>query len=156
TIDNTRLTRIKADDHLTINGEKRDHIKADYSLTVDNTMHQKLGQSLLMQAGHEVHIKSGAKIVLEAGSEITVKVGGSFVKIDAEGVTISGPTIKMNSGGQAGMGSGWAGQMPALPGDVSVPTPPPATISAGAVQKSMESMLPLVKSCPQTPKESKA
>ncbi|MGL5043797.1 MAG: type VI secretion system tip protein TssI/VgrG [Plesiomonas sp.] len=156
TIDNTRLTRIKADDHLTVNGEKRDHIKADYSLTVDNTMHQKLGQSLLMQAGHEVHIKSGAKIVLEAGSEITVKVGGSFVKIDAEGVTISGPTIKMNSGGEAGMGSGWAGQMPALPGDVSMPTPPPATIPAVAIQKSMASMAPLVKSCSHAPKGSKA
>ncbi|MGL6297323.1 MAG: type VI secretion system tip protein VgrG, partial [Plesiomonas sp.] len=127
-----------------------------YSLTVDNTMHQKLGQSLLMQAGHEVHIKSGAKIVLEAGSEITVKVGGSFVKIDAEGVTISGPTIKMNSGGEAGMGSGWAGQMPALPGDVSIPTPPPATIPAVAIQKSMASMAPLVKSCSQAPKGSKA
>ncbi|MGL6049757.1 MAG: type VI secretion system tip protein VgrG, partial [Aeromonas salmonicida] len=52
---------------------------------------------------------------------------GSFVKLDPSGVTMVGPTIKMNSGGSPGSGSGWAGQMPGLPGGVEVPayTPPP-------------------------------
>ena len=147
-IDNERVTRIKANDHLTVEGEKRDHIKADYSLTVDASLHQKLAQSLLVEAGQEVHIKAGNKIVLEAGSELTLKVGGSFVKVDPSGVTLVGPTIKMNSGGSPGSGSGWAGQMPGLPGVVKVPPAPPATIPASAIQKSMESMAPLVKPCP--------
>ncbi|MFM5184386.1 type VI secretion system tip protein VgrG [Aeromonas veronii] len=147
-IDNERVTRIKANDHLTVEGEKRDHIKADYSLTVDASLHQKLAQSLLVEAGQEVHIKAGNKIVLEAGSELTLKVGGSFVKVDPSGVTLVGPTIKMNSGGSPGSGSGWAGQMPGLPGAVKVPPTPPATIPASAIQKSMESMAPLVKPCP--------
>ncbi|WP_033138473.1 type VI secretion system tip protein TssI/VgrG, partial [Aeromonas finlandensis] len=111
-IDNERVTRIKANDHLTVEGEKRDHIKADYSLTVDASMHQKLGDSWLTQAGQEVHVKAGAKVVLEAGSEITVKVGGCFIKVDGGGVTMVGPTIKMNSGGGPGSGSGWAGKVP--------------------------------------------
>ncbi|MFM5523903.1 type VI secretion system tip protein TssI/VgrG, partial [Aeromonas jandaei] len=147
-IDNERVTRIKTNDHLTVEGEKRDHIKADYSLTVDASLHQKLAQSLLVEAGQEVHIKAGNKIVLEAGSELTLKVGGSFVKVDPSGVTLVGPTIKMNSGGSPGSGSGWAGQMPGLPGAVKVPPAPPATIPASAIQKSMESMAPLVKPCP--------
>ncbi|MDM5074656.1 type VI secretion system tip protein TssI/VgrG [Aeromonas bestiarum] len=147
-IDNERVTRIKANDHLTVEGEKRDHIKADYSLTVDASLHQKLAQSLLVEAGQEVHIKVGNKIVLEAGSELTLKVGGSFVKVDPSGVTLVGPTIKMNSGGSPGSGSGWAGQMPGLPGAVKVPPAPPATIPASVIQKSMESMAPLVKPCP--------
>lgn len=65
--------------------------------------------------------------MLEAGAEITLKVGGSFMKIDPSGVTLVGPSIKMNSGGSPGSGSGWAGQMPGLPGGVEVPvyTPPP-------------------------------
>ncbi|MFM5873471.1 type VI secretion system tip protein VgrG, partial [Aeromonas veronii] len=138
-IDNERVTRIRkvpgkdgappslGNDHLTVEGEKRDHIKADYSLTVDTSMHQKLGQSLLVDAVQEIHLDSGQKIVLEAGSEITLKVGGSFVKVDPSGVTLVGPTIKMNSGGSPGSGSGWAGKMPGLPGGVEVPayTPPP-------------------------------
>lgn len=111
-------------------------------------MHQKLGQSWLTQAGQEVHVKAGAKVVLEAGSELTVKVGGCFIKVDGGGVTLVGPTIKMNSGGSPGSGSGWAGQMPLLPGAVKVPSAPPATIPASAIQKSMESMAPLVKPCP--------
>ncbi|WP_421205239.1 type VI secretion system tip protein TssI/VgrG [Aeromonas enteropelogenes] len=147
-IDNERVTRIKANDHLTVEGEKRDHIKGDHSLTIDASLHQKLGQSWLTQAGQEVHVKAGAKVMLEAGSELTVKVGGCFIKVDGGGVTLVGPTIKMNSGGSPGSGSGWAGQMPLLPGAVKVPSAPPATIPASAIQKSMESMAPLVKPCP--------
>ncbi|KAB7680340.1 type VI secretion system tip protein VgrG, partial [Plesiomonas shigelloides] len=117
-IDNDRFTRIKANDHLSVDSEKRDHIQADYSLTVDTAMHQKLGQALLVEAGQEVHIKAGAKVVLEAGAELTIKAGGSFVKVDPSGVTLVGPTIKMNSGGSPGAGSGWAGKMPNLPNGV--------------------------------------
>lgn len=123
-IDNERVTRIKANDHLTVEGEKRDHIKADYSLTVDASLHQKLAQSLLVEAGQEVHLKSGNKIVLEAGAELTLKVGSSFVKVDPSGVTLVGPSIKMNSGGSPGSGSGWAGKVPSLPGAVEVVAPP--------------------------------
>ncbi|WP_421225493.1 type VI secretion system tip protein TssI/VgrG [Aeromonas enteropelogenes] len=119
-IDNERVTRIKANDHLTVEGEKRDHIKADHSLTVDASMHQKLGQSLLVEAGSEVHHKAGMKIVMEAGAELTLKVGGSFVKIDPSGVTLSGGSIKMNSGGSPGSGSGWGGKMPGLPMGVAL------------------------------------
>lgn len=122
-IDNERVTRIKANNHLTVEGEKRDQIKADYSLTVDACLHQKLGQSLLVEAGSEVHHKAGMKIVMEAGAELTLKVGGSFVKIDPSGVTLSGGSIKMNSGGSPGSGSGWGGQMPIQPGAVEVVAP---------------------------------
>ncbi|MNG09197.1 hypothetical protein D3C84_926060 [compost metagenome] len=55
---------------------------------------------------------------------MTLKVGGSFVKIDPSGVTLSGGSIKMNSGGSPGAGSGWGGQMPSLPGAVEVVAPP--------------------------------
>ncbi|MBN3116506.1 type VI secretion system tip protein VgrG [Pectobacterium brasiliense] len=123
-IDNERVTRVKANDHLTVENEKRDHVKGALSLTVDASMHQKLGQALLVEAGEEVHVKAGAKVVLEAGAELTLKVGGSFVKIDPSGVTLVGPGIKMNSGGSPGCGSGWAGQLPSLPGTVEVMAPP--------------------------------
>ncbi|MBN3138373.1 type VI secretion system tip protein VgrG [Pectobacterium brasiliense] len=123
-IDNERVTRVKANDHLTVENEKRDHVKGGLSLTVDASMHQKLGQALLVEAGEEVHVKAGAKVVLEAGAELTLKVGGSFVKIDPSGVTLVGPSIKMNSGGSPGCGSGWAGQLPSLPGTVEVIAPP--------------------------------
>ncbi|MGL4924681.1 type VI secretion system tip protein TssI/VgrG [Aeromonas sp. 30P] len=145
-IDNERVTRIKANDHLTVEGEKRDQIKADYSLTVDASMHQKLGQSWLTQAGQEVHVKAGAKVVLEAGSEITVKVGGCFIKVDGGGVTLVGPTIKMNSGGGPGSGSGWAGKSPVGPHGVSVPPMPKVPLSPAQLA-TMKSAAPFCEEC---------
>ncbi|MCC6076275.1 type VI secretion system tip protein VgrG, partial [Pseudomonas sp. GCM10022188] len=41
------------------------------------------------------------------------KAGGSFVKLDASGVTLVGPTVKINSGGSPGSGTAAA---PLLPG----------------------------------------
>ncbi|WP_439825301.1 type VI secretion system Vgr family protein [Aeromonas caviae] len=145
-IDNERVTRIKANDHLTVNGEKRDHIKADYSLGVDTSMHQKLGQSWLTQAGQEVHVKAGAKVVLEAGSDITVKVGGCFIKVDGGGVTLVGPTIKMNSGGSPGAGSGWGGKLPLGPLGVSVPPKPKVPLTPAQLA-TMKSAAPFCEEC---------
>lgn len=54
------------------------------------------------------------KIVIEAGAEVTLKAGGSFVKVDPSGVTISGPLVRMNSGGGPGSGSGVGVKLPEL------------------------------------------
>lgn len=43
--------------------------------------------------------------MLDAGAELTISGGGSFIKLDASGVTLSGPGIKINSGGSPGRGS---------------------------------------------------
>ncbi|TNI67696.1 type VI secretion system tip protein TssI/VgrG [Aeromonas media] len=157
-IDNERVTRIRkvpgkegappslGNDHLTVEGEKRDQIKGDYSLTVDASMHQKLGQSWLTQAGQEVHVKAGAKVVLEAGSEITVKVGGCFIKVDGGGVTLVGPTIKMNSGGSPGSGAGWAGKSPIDPQGVTVPPSPKVPLSPAQLA-TMKSAAPFCEEC---------
>ena len=130
-IDNERVTRIQAHDHLTVQGEKRDHIQQDYSLTVDGSQHHKLGQSLRVEAGSQVHHKAGMKIVLEAGAELTLKVGGNFVKLDPSGVTLSGASIKMNSGGSPGTGAGCAAQLPNQPGAVEVVAPPKPPLFEG-------------------------
>jgi len=47
--------------------------------------------------------------------ELTAKAGGSFIKIDPSGVTLSGPTVKINSGGAAGQGSGLDIRLPVVP-----------------------------------------
>ena len=68
-----------------------------------------------MEAGSEIHHQAGIKVVIEAGAEITLKAGGSFLKIDPGGVTISGPAIRINSGGAPGSGSGQAAREPQAP-----------------------------------------
>jgi type VI secretion system secreted protein VgrG len=82
---------------------------------VGNSQHLKIGTGQFIEAGNEIHLSSGLKVVLEAGSELSFKAGGSFIKLDASGITMVGPVIKINSGGAPGNGSGAAPIAPTLP-----------------------------------------
>ncbi|MCK2184352.1 type VI secretion system Vgr family protein [Halomonas getboli] len=113
-----RIGEIDRDDHHTVHGERRTRIDGDDHLSVGQTRHEKIGRSQLVEAGSEVHHKAGMKVVVEAGAEITLKAGGSFVKLDPSGVTIVGPSVKINSGGSPGSGTGQSAQAPILPGEV--------------------------------------
>jgi type VI secretion system secreted protein VgrG len=115
TVENNDFSLIKGNEHATGDGEKRESIGGDYSLTVNGSHHSKQGKNQLIEAGSEIHHKAGMKIVIEAGAEITLKAGGSFVKVDPSGVTVSGPMVKMNSGGGPGSGSAAAAKTSVLP-----------------------------------------
>ncbi|WP_150911587.1 type VI secretion system Vgr family protein [Marinobacter halotolerans] len=115
TTENNDFSHIKGNQHSTVDGEKRESIGGDYSQNIGGTFQQKSGQGTLSEVGTEVHHKAGAKVVLDAGAELTISAGGSLLKLDPSGVTLSGPGIKINSGGAPGSGSGQALVMPAMP-----------------------------------------
>ena len=108
-------SEFKAEEHRTTHGDRKAEIRANDHLTVGNNQHINIGTGQFIHAGNEIHLSSGQKVVLEAGSELTFKAGGSFIKLDASGITMVGPLIRMNSGGSPGKGSGAA---PILPGKV--------------------------------------
>jgi type VI secretion system secreted protein VgrG len=126
TVENDRFSHVKGNEHTTVDGEHREKIGGDCCLTVNGSYHSKLGKAQLIEAGNEIHHKAGMKIVIEAGAEVTLKAGGSFVKVDPSGVTISGPLVRMNSGGGPGSGSAVAAKAPETP----------ALITAGASARS--------------------
>jgi len=115
TVENDRFSHVKSNDHITVDGETRQTIGADCSQDIGGTLYQKSGGATLCEAGTEVHYKAGAKVVLDAGAELTIAGGGSFIKLDPSGVTLSGPGIKINSGGSPGSGSGQGAVMPDMP-----------------------------------------
>ncbi|TBW43629.1 type VI secretion system tip protein VgrG, partial [Marinobacter halodurans] len=115
TVDNDRYAHIQANDHSTVDGEKREKVGQDLSLTVGGSFHQTSGTATLTEAGNEAHYKAGAKVVLDAGAELTIAAGGSFLKLDASGVTLAGPSVKLNSGGAPGSGSGQSAELPEVP-----------------------------------------
>ncbi|WP_413038515.1 bacteriophage T4 gp5 trimerisation domain-containing protein, partial [Pseudomonas coronafaciens] len=96
----------KAEEHWNVEADRLTEVKMDDHLTVGGTRHISVANGLLAEAGREVHLKAGHKLVIEAGLEITIKVGGCFIKLDAGGVTMAGPEVKLNSGGSPGAGSG--------------------------------------------------
>ncbi|WP_413785063.1 bacteriophage T4 gp5 trimerisation domain-containing protein, partial [Marinobacter litoralis] len=129
TVENNQFSHIKAADHCTTDGENRLSVGADCSQTVGGTYHQKTARTMASEAGTEVHHKAGAKVVLDAGAELTISGGGSFIKLDPSGATLSGPGIKINSGGAPGSGSGQSTVAPELPqvlenNGAAMPQPP--------------------------------
>lgn len=137
-IGHDRITHLGGDDHLRVQGESRCQIEQDYSLIVDHSMHQKLGDSLQVAAGQEIHLQAGTKIVLDGQSELTIQAAGSFIKLDASGITLQGPCIRLNSGGAPGQGAAWAGAEPLAPTGVGVPeyqAPPAPAASPPSVSE---------------------
>ncbi len=106
TVEANSYTELKAEEHRTTDHERKTEIRADDHLSVASTQHVKIGTGLFIEAGNELHYFAGQKVVIEAGMELTAAAGGSFLKLDPSGVTLSGASIKMNSGGAPGSGTG--------------------------------------------------
>ncbi|SEM30500.1 type VI secretion system secreted protein VgrG [Pseudomonas sp. NFIX51] len=116
TVEKNTYTELKAEEHRITHADRKTETKVDDHLTVGENQHIKLGTAQLTKAGQEIHLKAGAKMVIEAGSELTLKAGGSFIKLDAGGVTVVGPVVKINAGGSPGSGAGIGIKPPTLPG----------------------------------------
>ena len=114
TVEQNSYTEFKAEEHHTVYADRKVEARANDHLTVGVNQHIKIGTGQFIDAGQEIHLSSGMKVVLEAGAELTLVGGGSFIKIDAGGVTMSGPVINMNSGGSPGSGTGAAPLMPGV------------------------------------------
>jgi type VI secretion system secreted protein VgrG len=115
TVEKNTYTELKAEEHRTTIADRKIEAKADDHLTVGQSQHVKLGTAQLTSVGNEIHLKAGDKIVIEAGSELTILGGGSFIKLDAGGVTVVGPVVKINAGGAAGSGTGIGILTPVIP-----------------------------------------
>ncbi len=116
TVVKNTYTELKAEEHRTTIADRKTEARLDDHLTIGQNQHVKLGTAQLTSVGKEIHLKAGAKIVIEAGSELTILGGGSFIKLDAGGVTVVGPVVKINAGGSAGSGTGIGIKPPVLPG----------------------------------------
>ncbi|QTP55291.1 type VI secretion system tip protein VgrG [Billgrantia sulfidoxydans] len=147
TVHHDRIGEIDADEHHTVRGNCHEQTDGNQHLTVQGTLHIKAGQAWLSECGRELHVKAGHKVVLEAGSEMTLNAGGSFLKLDGGGVTLVGPTVKVNAGGSPGSGSGQAVEAPLLPGravpEVHEAIPPTVLPKLKDYQLSEATLMPL-------------
>ena len=115
TVEANSYTELQAEEHRTTDLDRKVEVRANDHLTVAVTQHNKIGTGQFIEAGNEIHYNAGSKVVIDAGMELTAAGGGSFLKLDPSGVTLSGATIKMNSGGGPGSGSGLKILAPTLP-----------------------------------------
>ena len=101
-----------------VGGDRKEKIGTNLHTSVGANRHAKVGANEAVEAGVAMHLKAGMNVVIEAGLQITLKAGAGFITIGMDGVSISGPMVKINSGGAAGAGSGASPQPP------KQPTPP--------------------------------
>ncbi|MBI42925.1 MAG: type VI secretion system tip protein VgrG [Oceanospirillales bacterium] len=148
TVANHARSLIKGAEHQTTEGEQRVSVGADCSWISQGSWHQQTGGVTASEAGTEVHYQAGNQVVLDAGVELTLCGGGSFLKLDPSGVTLSGPGIRINSGGGPGSAPRAQPQSPETP----VPVKPVA--SAGVVgQPLAETRDPTISSGPSASRE---
>jgi len=115
TVEANSYSELRAEEHRTTHADRKTEIRANDHLTIGNSQHLKIGSGQFIEAGNEIHYYAGSKVVIDAGMELTASGGGSFLKLDPSGVTLSGATIRMNSGGAAGKGSGLKILAPVMP-----------------------------------------
>ncbi len=154
TVEANSYSEFRAEEHRTTHADRKTEIRANDHLTISNSQHLKIGAGQFVEAGNEIHLSSGLKVVLEAGSELTFKAAGSFIKLDAGGITMVGPLIKMNSGGSPGKGSGAA---PVLPGEVKAADADKAgEVLVPAQRQALLRATPRCEVCEQAKQEAKA
>ena len=116
TVEANSYSEFKAEEHRTTHADRKVETRSNDHLTVGQKQHVKVGTGQFVEAGNEIHYYAGSKVVIDAGMELTASGGGSFLKLDPSGVTLSGATIKMNSGGAPGVGTGIGIVLPIIPG----------------------------------------
>jgi type VI secretion system secreted protein VgrG len=135
-IEGDRLLYVGGDHHLVVRGVKREEVDRDSHLLVKGARQEQVGGnygltagshmiacgSMGVGAGGNIFLKAGAAIVIEA-PDITVKAAGAFVRLNADGVTIAGKLVKINSGGGPGVGGPGGGGHPEPPKEAKVDMP---------------------------------
>jgi hypothetical protein len=93
---------------ITVGGNYDLHVKVDNYIGIDGKLNEGVKGDVVEEVqGKQQTVVTGKRelnaqeIILEALSKISLKVGGSFITVDLSGVTISGPMVKINSGGAA-------------------------------------------------------
>jgi type VI secretion system secreted protein VgrG len=100
-----------------------------YSIKAGTDLHVKVGMNTGVDSGMNVHVKGGVTVVVEAGVMITLKAGPASVVLGPDGVSITGPMVKINSGGSPGAGSGASPVAPTSPDAPEAPELPKDPLS---------------------------
>lgn len=102
-----RRTLVGASDHLSVGGDRRALVHGNDSQEAKRDIRIRVGEDWSLDAGSDIHIradtliavKAGQQLILQADSNFTLKSGGSFITIGPGGIALSGPMVRINSGG---------------------------------------------------------
>ena len=87
--------------------DHRKWVGGDYFSKHEGGRYEQIGKDLeqsitgrwIENVSKEVSITAGQKLILSSDSAVSIQVGESFVSISSAGIDISGPLVRINSGG---------------------------------------------------------
>jgi len=112
------IEAVAGDAHITVHANSIQQVDGSVSQTVGRNRQEKIAGHYGLASDRQIHIDAGTELVISAGKALTLKAGAGFLTIDANGVSLVGPRIKLNSGGSPGTGRGCIVQTPRQPQEV--------------------------------------
>ncbi|MBU2714267.1 type VI secretion system tip protein TssI/VgrG, partial [Zooshikella harenae] len=88
-----------------IHGQLNTKVEQQQYVTVHGNLHEKSKQKTFTDSTQEIHLQSSSKLIIDAGMELIAKGNNSFFKLNPGGVTMNGPSIRINAGGTPGIGT---------------------------------------------------
>ncbi|TWR87674.1 type VI secretion system tip protein VgrG [Pseudomonas saxonica] len=82
---------LKAEDQLTVSGDRKVQLLANDHCEVANSSHTLAGKLIAIEAGQEITLKSGANLVVTAGATLTLMAAGQHIVINSGGIFSSTP-----------------------------------------------------------------
>jgi type VI secretion system secreted protein VgrG len=86
---------------LTISGATNLKSAGGISITGDAALDVTASSGVKINSDAALHIKATSGITIDGGTQLAIKAGAGFIVLDASGVSIVGPMVKINSGGSA-------------------------------------------------------
>ena len=114
--------KVKGATGLSVDGAAAVKVTGNTAITTSDALEMNAAKGLkLTTNGGNVHIKAATGVVIDGGLQLAIKAGAAFITLGPDGVSISGPIVKINSGGSAGSASAAAQANPAQPAEPAEP-----------------------------------
>ena len=103
---------VVGDSHTIVDHNRFEQVGVEQHLKVGGDLIEEVDGVRFVRAKKGLSVKAGARIVLESDAEITLKAPGGFIVLGADGITVQGTVVNINSGGTAAAAATKAAKLP--------------------------------------------
>ncbi|MEL6960539.1 MAG: type VI secretion system tip protein TssI/VgrG, partial [Pseudomonadota bacterium] len=114
-VDHNKNEDVKNDKSSAVGSNRMDATAKTHSSSVGKDRSVSVGEKFSVVAGESVFLQGANTAVFESKGDLIIKAPGGFIRIGADGITIRGTKVNINSGGSPFNG---------VPGEAISPQPP--------------------------------
>ncbi|MCF6443149.1 type VI secretion system tip protein VgrG [Nereida sp. MMG024] len=119
-VDNNRNEDVKRNKSSSVGENRIDATAKSHSASVGKDSALSVGDKFSVIAGESVFVQAGNATVIESKGDLIIKAPSGFIRIGADGITIRGTKVNINSGGSPFNGVVGEGHTPQPPDEAKV------------------------------------